>query len=106
MRRLLSAEASMPIQDDDMGYHTLYVGDDFHFRFRNNVARTTLFFCHFYWDSKDKKFDVFNMKQYGESCKLREFGIPNYCYWYVEADGFYFVNHDNITDGEKKYAWP
>ncbi|KAK2985179.1 hypothetical protein RJ640_010468 [Escallonia rubra] len=84
-----------------MGYHTLYVGGDFHFRFRNNVRRTTLFFCHFYWDSKDKTFDVFNMKQYGDSCKLIEFGLLNYCYWYVEVDGFYFVNHDNITDGEK-----
>ncbi|KAK3029541.1 hypothetical protein RJ639_038500 [Escallonia herrerae] len=28
------------------------------------------------------------------------------CYWLVEADGFYFVNHDNITHGQKMYAWP
>ncbi|KAK2985174.1 hypothetical protein RJ640_010463 [Escallonia rubra] len=53
-----------------MGYHTLYVGGDFHFRFRNNVHQTTLLFCHFYWNSKDKKFDAFNMNEYATKSRF------------------------------------
>ncbi|KAK2985182.1 hypothetical protein RJ640_010471 [Escallonia rubra] len=56
-------------KDDDLGYHTLYAGDDFHWHFRSNAIGTTLYFCHFWWDSKQKVFDVFNMKVWADKCK-------------------------------------
>ncbi|KAL7175052.1 hypothetical protein ACSBR2_028788 [Camellia fascicularis] len=46
-------------KDNDFGMHTLNNGQDFFWRFR---PRHTLFFCHFYWGSKDKMFDVLQYK--------------------------------------------
>ncbi|KAK3009604.1 hypothetical protein RJ639_014689 [Escallonia herrerae] len=56
---------------------------DFHFRFMNHIARTTLFFCHFYWNSKDKVFYAFKMKECAYESKKLDFLL---CYWFVEAD--------------------
>ncbi|KAK3017543.1 hypothetical protein RJ639_007415 [Escallonia herrerae] len=93
-------------KDDDLGYHTLYAGDDFHWRFRNNVIGTTLFFCHFWWDSKQKVFDVFNMKVWADKCKVNNFGSLNTCYWMVNNLGFFFTNRYSESGyWEKIYDW-
>ncbi|KAG5523588.1 hypothetical protein RHGRI_035402 [Rhododendron griersonianum] len=47
-------------KDDDIGYHTLHTGQDLHWSFNRNFWGTTLFFCHFYWGSKTRVFNVYD----------------------------------------------
>ncbi|KAL0414070.1 UNVERIFIED_CONTAM: S-protein5 [Sesamum radiatum] len=46
-------------KDDDLGMHNLHAGQVFTWHFRNQFFNRTLFFCHFWWGSKDKGIDVF-----------------------------------------------
>ena len=46
--------------DDDLGYHTLNTMEECHFSFTVDFWDNTLFFCHFYWNSKDLSFVVFD----------------------------------------------
>ncbi|KAK2993345.1 hypothetical protein RJ640_007612 [Escallonia rubra] len=55
-------------KDDDIGYHTLYLGEEIHWRFKVGFFPSTLFFCHFWWNSKDKAFVVFE-KENSLMCK-------------------------------------
>ncbi|KAG5524852.1 hypothetical protein RHGRI_031504 [Rhododendron griersonianum] len=43
-------------KDDDMGTRTTKYREDFHWRFVPNVWGKTLYFCHFYWGSKQRVF--------------------------------------------------
>ncbi|KAL0378828.1 UNVERIFIED_CONTAM: hypothetical protein Sradi_3188300 [Sesamum radiatum] len=45
-------------KDDDLGNHTLYVNDDFHWRSHMNFSVSTMFFCRFQWDSKNVAHEV------------------------------------------------
>ncbi|OVA02160.1 Plant self-incompatibility S1 [Macleaya cordata] len=36
-------------KDDDLGEHTLSYNQDFHWNFRQNIWRTTLFWCSMWW---------------------------------------------------------
>ncbi|KAL0349986.1 UNVERIFIED_CONTAM: hypothetical protein Sradi_4147800 [Sesamum radiatum] len=47
-------------KDDDLGNHTLRLNDDFNWHFRMNIGLTTLYYCRFLWESKNKICDVFN----------------------------------------------
>ncbi|KAF7150554.1 hypothetical protein RHSIM_Rhsim02G0049700 [Rhododendron simsii] len=49
-----------------------------------------VFFCHFYWNSKDKSFDVYAQRLTG-TCKH---GMVYDCFWHVEPNGFYLSNND------------
>ncbi|WMV48175.1 hypothetical protein MTR67_041560 [Solanum verrucosum] len=83
-------------KDDDFEDYYPAINEDFNWSFCNFFDRT-LFFCHFWWDSKDKVFDVFNDKEF---C-VRDQNVPNFtrsCKWEVRSDGFYLEQH-NITDG-------
>ncbi|CAL5419849.1 unnamed protein product [Camellia sinensis] len=72
-------------KDDDFGMHKLESGEEFYWRFKPNIIKTTLFFCHFYWDTKDAIFNVYDRKLDDDyCCKF------NTCYWSVRDDGFYF----------------
>ncbi|KAI3469899.1 hypothetical protein Pfo_026562 [Paulownia fortunei] len=42
--------------DDDLGEHFLDKGDDWHWKFRVNFFRSTLFFCHVQWGEFEKRF--------------------------------------------------
>ncbi|KAI5682134.1 hypothetical protein M9H77_03362 [Catharanthus roseus] len=65
----------------DLGYHTLYVNDDFQWKFHVNWQKTTLFFCHlsFLWDIAD------------HHCGSN----PNVCYWAVKEYGFYLAEYEH-----------
>ena len=56
-----SSPLSIPCQskDDDIGEHTLYVGNEISWHFKVNFIGTMLFFCHARWDGKDMSFNVF-----------------------------------------------
>ncbi|KAM7462271.1 hypothetical protein LguiA_030392 [Lonicera macranthoides] len=93
-------------KDDDLGYHTLLVGEEFYWKFRDNFFGRTLFFCHFYWQDKDKAFDVYNSHIYCQT--LGNHGGTPKCYWLAKADGFYFSNYNAVpisTDWKKVESW-
>ncbi|KAH7853584.1 hypothetical protein Vadar_004384 [Vaccinium darrowii] len=83
--------------DDDIGTRVLINGEELDWHFNINFFGTTLYHCHFNWDSKDKSIVVFKVK--GST----HWHYCNQCYWLVKPDGFYFR-----TDGsnwEKNYDW-
>lgn len=90
--------------DNDLGNKTLYTNEEFHFTFRRLFVGETLFFCHFWWNSKQKLFDVYNYA-IGDSCG--DAGHNRYeCYWRVQEDGFYLGAHRNpVAAYWKKYDW-
>ncbi|THG16906.1 S-protein homolog 5-like [Camellia sinensis] len=79
-------------KDDDFGMHKLESGEEFYWRFKPNIIKTTLFFCHFYWDTKDAIFNVYDRKLDDDYCYKF-----NTCYWSVRDDGFYFSG-DNTAE--------
>jgi len=88
-------------KDNDLGYHTLLVGEEYYWKFRENFFGKTLFFCHFYWQGKEKAFDVYNKDTY---C----LGPTPKCYWLAKADGFYFSSFNAVPispDWIKKESW-
>lgn len=58
-----------------------------------NVQGTTLLFCHFWWENKDKAFEVFNHDIGTNYCSTN-------CYWFAAIDGLYFM--DDIVNGPSK----
>ncbi|GMP55427.1 hypothetical protein CsSME_00020245 [Camellia sinensis var. sinensis] len=88
-------------KDDDLGIQTLGNGEDFNWKFAINFTGTTLFFWHFYWDTKDISFDVFDsqLDSYCYSPSTQD----NYYYWSVKADGFYISN--GVTAFTKINNW-
>lgn len=92
-------------KDDDLGYRTLHYQDEQYWHFCEQVFFRTLYFCHFWWGSKDQMFDVFN-GSIVNSCERHELDY-NTCYWLVRPDGFYFSKHHHHfpSDWEKKEVW-
>lgn len=79
--------------DDDLGQRVLHKNEEFSFSFRRKVLiGSTLYFCHFWWDKKDKSFDVFNNHIAEKDCGKVNSDL-NECYWKVQEDGFYFGAH-------------
>lgn len=87
-------------KDKDLGYRALPSKDHFQWRFCQNFFQTTLYFCHFYWKSKQQVFDVFN-RTMGYQCF---FGSIAQCQWVVKSDGFYYYNF-NSSSLIKNYDW-
>lgn len=101
----LPANSSIPLTihcasgDDDLGYHFLKRGDDFHWEFCDDFFSRTLFFCHWWWGVNSKVFNVFDT-----DIKLQ----CNYekCFWVARRDGIYFGGeHDATTGLVKKLVW-
>ncbi|KAI5655991.1 hypothetical protein M9H77_24784 [Catharanthus roseus] len=84
--------------DDDLGFHNLTVNQDFNWSFRVNIRGTTLFFCHFWWQNKDKAFEVFNNYIATKTCRTN-------CYWLVREDGFYFTDDIDKIPPQKVEFW-
>ncbi|CAI9290541.1 unnamed protein product [Lactuca saligna] len=45
-------------KDDDLGMVTRNAGEIYDIKFCLNVWKSTVFFCHFYWESKQRMFEV------------------------------------------------
>lgn len=90
-------------KNDDLGLRTLYQGQSFNWFFNpRGFIDNTLFFCHFYWGSKQKIFNVYDKNIEKDYCD--HVYDKTYCYWEARPDGFY-VNSDStpwikITDWE------
>ncbi|KAG5524858.1 hypothetical protein RHGRI_031507 [Rhododendron griersonianum] len=74
-------------KDDDLGNHTTKYREEFYWRFVPNAWGSTLFFCHFYWGSKQRVFAVYDRK-IEDFCGRWELYHHN-CYYEVRPDGFY-----------------
>ncbi|XP_060178238.1 S-protein homolog 5-like [Lycium barbarum] len=89
-------------KNHDLGYQKINAPDEYRFKFRDQIFGGTLYFCHFWWNGKDKVFDVFNDNISGR-CGSRGAFLSE-CFWKVQEDGFYFGPRQ---DGpfERKYEW-
>lgn len=83
--------------DDELGYHFLRPNQNFHWKFCANFYPDTLFFCHFWWESKDKVFDVYKEKLTGIHTLQS--------WWVAKSDGIYFSNQTQPTLLEKRHDW-
>lgn len=60
--------------DKDLGNRTIAATNELSWDFCNNLFGRTLWFCHLYWGSKDKVFDVYNSKLAKKYCVNNECG--------------------------------
>lgn len=80
-------------KDDDLGQRVLHKNEEFSFSFRRKIIiESTLYFCHFWWEQKDKSIDVFNNHIAEKDCGRVNPDLME-CYWKVQEDGFYFGAH-------------
>lgn len=92
-------------KDNDLGYHNLNNGQEFTWSFHVNFPSTTLYFAHFWWNQKQKSFDVFEIGLGMDYCGYNIIAL-NRCYWYVKEDGFYIQNNRRSGHPLKKmYDW-
>lgn len=89
--------------DDDLGNRTLSTGAEFKWNFRLNFFETTLFFCHFYWGSKDKSFVTYDKNIDLKYC--RETSDQYNCYWEARPDGFYVSGDQKSWKLLNKWTW-
>ncbi|WMV51944.1 hypothetical protein MTR67_045329 [Solanum verrucosum] len=89
--------------DDDLGDIVLRTNEEFKFHFNEHFLGGTLYFCHFYWDSKDTSHDIFNDK-IADKCGLESGFFLSECYWKVQEDGFYFSGRQN-GEFKQMYTW-
>lgn len=94
-------------KQDDLGHHFLSSTQNFTWSFCEQAFDRTLFFCHFWWNSEDSVFDVFNDP---ENC-IHDGQVMDYtltCVWVVRPEGFYlgYYDEDNGTlVNYKAYDW-
>lgn len=82
--------------DNDLGFHQLRVGDDFHWSFCRQFFGKTLFFCHLWWNGKEISFDVYN------EFRQNDFNLN---VWAVKSDGIYFTKDRLLSSLKKFYSW-
>ncbi|GFQ02684.1 hypothetical protein PHJA_002412300 [Phtheirospermum japonicum] len=87
-------------KNDDLGNHTFYRGFSYDWSFCDSILKNTLFFCHFWWGSKQKAFVVLDYKLGKIQCKTGT------CRWFVADNGFYLSDGIYGTNTPvKKYDW-
>ncbi|GFP96193.1 hypothetical protein PHJA_001763400 [Phtheirospermum japonicum] len=85
--------------DDDLGDHFLDQDGNWHWKFRVNFFRSTLFFCHVQWGGMETSFTVFDTDYISYKCE-----DTSTCFWSVRNDGIYFsCDNENYV---KRYIWP
>lgn len=84
-------------KNNDLGNHDLYPNQNFHWKFCANFFPSTLYFCHFWWGSKNKSFDVYKEKLRSRSTYKS--------WWVAKSDGIYFGNQTQPTPLMKKHDW-
>nr|XP_027060748.1 S-protein homolog 3-like [Coffea arabica] len=74
--------------DDDLGFRTLDLSEDWNWHFRMALFERTAFYCHFWWFAKQGGFAVFDSK-ISDYCGHSS---TNECNWEVREDGFYLFD--------------
>ncbi|KAK9675674.1 hypothetical protein RND81_11G022500 [Saponaria officinalis] len=92
---------------DDTGVHELKPGQTLDYRF-TDILSSALYFCHFYFEQKDKVFDVYTRKLENRCRALGRFKGYWYdqCYnyhmeWVIRKDGF----HGRCVYYKSNYCW-
>ncbi|KAK4411643.1 hypothetical protein Sango_0237300 [Sesamum angolense] len=91
-------------KDQELINSTLSVHADYNWHFTMKFGATTIFFCRFWWGSKDKSFEVFNSK-ISYLCDWDGEIKDGICAWSVQEDGFYFANQIQPRGLRKMYGW-
>lgn len=89
--------------DDDFGEYFPLLNEDVNWSFCGDLFGRSLYFCHFWWDEKNKVFDVFNDI---ETC-VKDGQVPYFsreCIWIVKSDGFY-LGHYNDNGNINMYRY-
>ncbi|KAL7109686.1 hypothetical protein ACP275_06G190200 [Erythranthe tilingii] len=84
-------------KDDDLGNHTLSIGQEFKWTFCTNFFPTTLYACHLWWFPKEKSFDAYKDTLFKSTTED--------LFWIAKPDGIYFGDANHIQNPEKKYDW-
>lgn len=84
-------------KNDDLGNHTLIVGQEYTWSFCENFIPNTLFYCDATWGSKKCHFDAFSSAWNGRCSHGK-------CYWEAREDGFYMSSSKDTPSFYKKYA--
>ncbi|KAK1436990.1 hypothetical protein QVD17_02774 [Tagetes erecta] len=95
-------------RDDDLGDVTRNAGEEFDIRFCLHFFGRSRFSCHFYLDSKQQEFNVYELAPIFETQPYCFEGYDNLeCYWKVEKDGFYIprIFQPQPSDWVKVYDW-
>ncbi|KAJ9154248.1 hypothetical protein P3X46_027604 [Hevea brasiliensis] len=90
-------------KDDDLGNQELMQNKHFHFQFRINWKRTTLFWCHFAWGNfRGGTYNVFwAKKNLVAKCDYDY----KHCNWSERDDGLYLQNYARHAEWVKYYDW-
>ncbi|OIT28050.1 hypothetical protein A4A49_59712, partial [Nicotiana attenuata] len=80
-------------KNNDLGDNNVAIDEDFNWSFCESFLDRTLFFCHFWWGSQNKVFNVFDDPYY---CVKHgaNINVLNYCKWEVRPDGFYLEQYN------------
>ncbi|KAJ0514863.1 putative plant self-incompatibility S1 [Helianthus annuus] len=79
--------------DDDLGNHTLALNENENWSFCDSFK--TLFYAHFYWNSRTAFFNVFDTQTSEKYCSKWAHNKHRRCFWLVREDGFYVGGHLN-----------
>ncbi|KAJ4850196.1 hypothetical protein Tsubulata_027131 [Turnera subulata] len=86
-------------RDQDLGNHTLYIGGDFFFHFRQRFfPPPTRFQCDMNWGPKHLQVTVFDKDRVKDDCCK-----TGTCFWRAQDDGIYYSNSNSSYF--KVYAW-
>ncbi|CAN1195917.1 S-protein homolog 5 [Linum perenne] len=78
-------------KEDDLGAHFVPVNNEYQWRFRRNLVKETLYWCHLVaTNNRASTFDVFNNH-------LKNYEVSNNLYWKVKDDGIYVSTIDNTS---------
>lgn len=85
-------------KNDDLGLHTLALGQQYSWSFCSNFFPTTLFTCQLWWGSKNNAaFDAYKEKFVRSSHYLH--------HWIAKTDGIYYSDYRYPSYTEKRYDW-
>lgn len=87
----------------DFGKRSLNTNGEFSWNFTINFFQTTLYFCHFYWQSKQAIFDVFS-SSVSADCGYRIENHDHICFWIATPSGF-FISSDRTGTWKKRHDW-
>ncbi|KAG9144138.1 hypothetical protein Leryth_013785 [Lithospermum erythrorhizon] len=92
-------------KDDELGTHTSVANQDFSWHFKPSFWENTMFACHFWWNGKDKSFEVYNRGLVDYHCNT----VTDACHWIVQSDGFYLGSDIqrpfDLSKTQKMYGW-
>ncbi|MFS7981657.1 putative plant self-incompatibility S1 [Helianthus anomalus] len=94
-------------RDDDLGNQTLALNENKNWGFCELISFKTLFYAHFYWNSRTAFFDVYDAQTSLQYCQKWKMVRVRECFWLVREDGFYLGKHLNpFPEGwTKLYDW-